>query len=129
MNIKAIVLAVATMSGVIATPAPASAQGFAALVSPPRFEVRAKAGDRSRQVVEISNASGQPARLNIKTADWALEPDYSVSFNDALQPGSCRPWVAIERREITIPGGGKYRYRFEISPPADATAGECRFAC
>ncbi len=125
MKIERIVLCIAML---MAMPATASAQGFATLVSPPRFEVRAKAGDRLRQVVEISNASGQPARLKIKTADWTLEPDYSVSFSDALQPGSCRPWVAIERHDVTIPGGGKYRYRFEIAPPADATSGECRFA-
>jgi len=50
-----------------------------------------------------------------------------VQLSDALAPGSCRPWVAIERREITVPAGGRYRYRFEVSPPADAQ-GECRFA-
>ena len=41
---------------------------------------------------------------------------------------SCRPWVAIERREITVPGGGRYRFRFEVEPPADAPPRECRFA-
>jgi hypothetical protein len=45
-----------------------------------------------------------------------------------LKPESCRPWVAIERREITVSPGGKYRYRFEVAAPADAPAGECRFA-
>ena len=128
MKIESIVLRAATLLSMIALPAFVWAQGFATLVSPPRFEVRAKGGDKLRQVVEISNAGGQPAHLRIRTADWALESDYSVSFNDALQPSSCRPWVAIERREITIPGGGRYRYRFEISPPADAPSGECRFA-
>jgi hypothetical protein len=57
-----------------------------------------------------------------------LSPDFSVSFKDDLQPGSCRPWVAIERPEIVVPGGGTLRYRFEVAVPADAPAGECRFA-
>lgn len=128
MHIARLIAGFAAAAWIIAVPASAQAQGFATLVSPPRFELGAKPGERLRQVVEISNASTQAARLRIKTADWALEPDYSVSFTDALQPNSCRPWVAVERHEVTVPAGGKYRYRFEIAPPADAAVGECRFA-
>ena len=104
------------------------AQGFAALVSPPRFELAAKPGDKVREVMEITNASAQPAKYRLRTADWSLSENASVAFDDALKPGSCRPWVAIESRQITVSQGGKYRYRFEVSPPADAPAGECRFA-
>ena len=121
-------LAFVTLLSACAVGGAASAQEFATGVSPPRFELVAKGGDRLRHVVEISNASPQAARLRIKTADWTLEPDYAVSFFDTLQPGSCRPWVALERREVTVPSGGKYRYRFEVTPPPDAPAGECRFA-
>lgn len=103
-------------------------QGFAALVSPPRFELVVKPGERLREVLEISNAGGQMAKFRLKTADWSLDKNAAVAFTDGLQPGSCRPWVAIERREIAVPAGGKYRYRFEVAPPADAPRGECRFA-
>ncbi len=109
--------------------APARAQGgFAALVSPPRFELSAKPGKTLRSVIEISNRSTGPAHYLLHTSDWDLSEDFNVSFHDDLQPGSCRPWVAIERPEVTIPGGGTLRYRFEVSVPADAPAGECRFA-
>ncbi|HET9576737.1 MAG TPA: hypothetical protein VFP44_02860 [Usitatibacter sp.] len=104
------------------------AQGFAALVSPPRFELAAQPGKRLRDVIEITNASGQASKFRLKTADWTLGTDGAVRFDDALKPGSCRPWVAIERRDLTISPGGKYRYRFEVEPPADAPPGECRFA-
>jgi hypothetical protein len=50
-----------------------------------------------------------------------------VQFQDELLPGSCRPWVAIERPEVIVPGGATLRYRFEVAVPADAAAGECRF--
>jgi hypothetical protein len=103
------------------------AQGFAAMVSPPRFELAVKPGETTRQVVEITNADGRPANFTLRTADWTLDANAAVQLSDALTPGSCRPWVAIERREITVPAGGRYRYRFEIAPPADAQ-GECRFA-
>jgi len=106
----------------------AGAQQFAAVVSPPRFELVAKPGERVRQVIEINNVGPQPATYYLRTADWALASDASVNFSDELAEGSCRPWVAIERREISVPGGGRYRYRFEVTPPADAPAGECRFA-
>ena len=106
----------------------AHAQGFAALVSPPRFELRAKPGDRVRDVIEITNASAQGARYRVRTADWTLDEATTVKFDDVLRPGSCRPWVAIERREVNVSPGGKYRYRFEVGVPADAPVGECRFA-
>jgi len=106
----------------------AQAQGFAAVVSPPRFELSIKPGERVREVVEISNASPQSATYHVRTGDWTLGADAGVTFSDRLAAGSCRPWVAIERRDIIVPGGGRYRYRFEVAPPADAPAGECRFA-
>ena len=54
----------------------------------------------------------------------------SCKLSDALAAGSCRPWVAIERREITVLGGGRYRYRFEIDaagrmPLANAASRSC----
>ncbi len=121
-------LLVACAALIAAIPAPVQAQGFAALVSPPRFELAVKPGERLREVMEITNASAQSARYRLKTADWTLDEGSAVKFEDALKPGSCRPWVAIETRQITVVAGGKYRYRFEVAPPADAPAGECRFA-
>ena len=106
----------------------ANAQGFAAIISPPRFELFVKPGEKTRQVIEITNASAQLAKYYLKTADWALDKNGGVSFDETLQAGSCRPWVAIEAREISVSGGGKYRYRFEVAAPADAPPGECRFA-
>lgn len=118
--------AVATIA--LSGAAGALAQGFSAVAAPPRFEISAAPGSRSRQVVEISNAGALPAKYRIRTADWTLAPDASVVFYDELRAGSCRSWVAIERTELTLPGGARARFRFEVAPPADAVAGECRFA-
>lgn len=104
------------------------AQGFAALVSPPRFELAAQPGKTVRSVIEISNRSTAPSRYLMRTADWNFSADFSVNFRDDLQPGSCRPWVAIERPEVVVPGAATLRYRFEVTVPADAPPGECRFA-
>jgi hypothetical protein len=104
------------------------AQGFAALVSPPRFELATKPGKTVRSVIQVSNRSTAPAKFLVHTADWTLSRDFGVTFHDDLQPDSCRPWVAIERPEVVVPGGGTLRYRFEVTVPADAPAGECRFA-
>ena len=121
------VLVMVALLGAVLT-VPAGAQGFAAMVSPPRFELASKPGKTLRGVFELSNRSTTPAKYHVHTADWSLAPDFTVSFEDALQPGSCRPWVAIERPEVVVPGGGALRYRFEVTVPADAAAGECRFA-
>lgn len=101
---------------------------FALAVSPPRFQLELKAGERSRHVLEITNAVLGATAISTKTADWSLGTDNAVTFYDDLQPNSCRPWVAIERRELSVSGGRPYRFRFEINVPADAGPGECRFA-
>jgi hypothetical protein len=106
----------------------AFAQGFAALVSPPRFELSAKPAEKLRQVMEITNASAQGAKYRLRTTDWSLDAAGSVKFDETLASGSCRPWVAIESRQVSVAAGAKYRYRFEVAVPEDAKSGECRFA-
>jgi hypothetical protein len=105
----------------------ALADGFAAVVSPPRFELSSHQGATVRQVLEITNRSTMPARYRVHTADFTLGPDYGVIFQDSLPPGSCRPWVAIERPQVSLPAGATIRYRFEVQVPKDAVPGECRF--
>jgi len=107
---------------------PAWAGGFAAVVSPPRFELAAKSGATLRQVIEVTNRDVTPARYRIHTADFVLADDYTLTFRDELVWGSCRPWVAIERPLITLPAGATIRYRFEVQVPPDTAARECRFA-
>lgn len=106
----------------------AGAQGFSALVTPPRFEDVVKPGAVYRNVVEITNVSDQRAKYVLKTADWELDANASAVFSDTLAPGSCRPWVGIEAPEIAVEANTKRRYRFEVAVPADAPSGECRFA-
>ena len=105
-----------------------SAQEFAALVSPPRYELFGEPGQVSRQVLEITHMGTQTTPYRVFTADWTLAPDGSVSFFEPLQSGSCRPWVALERRELSLSAKAKRRFRFEVTIPPDAAPGECRFA-
>jgi hypothetical protein len=104
------------------------AQEFALYVSPPRVETEARPGETRRQVIELHHVGRETGRFRIYTNDWSLKDDGTVDFTDALAPQSCRPWVAIERRELAIAPGGRHRYRFEISPPAGTPPRECRFA-
>lgn len=109
-------------------PVVAQAQGFAAYITPPRFVVQATPGQPLRQVLEIQHVGQLKGNFRIYTSDWTLNADNSVTFNEALAADSCRPWVAIERRDLVIEPGARYRYRFEITPPPDTPARECRFA-
>ncbi len=111
----------------LAAPAAMAAE-FALAASPPRFVLQVKPGERTRHILEISNASLEANTLSVKTADWALTAEDTVTFYETLQPGSCRPWVLLERREFTVTNGRPYRFRFEIEVPANAAPGECRFA-
>lgn len=131
MPSKAIVASAILLSATllsVLTPQPASAQEFAAVVSPPRFEDRVKPGATYRNVIEIANVSAKTARFSLHTADWTLDATGAPVFTQALSADSCRPWVGIEAADISVAGGGKRRYRFEVAVPADAPVGECRFA-
>ena len=106
---------------------PAAAQEFSVLVTPPRIEARARPGEVHREIIEITNMGAMPAAYQIRTADWTLDAQAQAQFFEDLAPGSCRPWVAIEAKQIHLPAGGKYRYRIEVSVPPDSPAIECRF--
>lgn len=101
---------------------------FAAAVTPPRFEVAVEAGQIARQVMEITHAIPGAGTYRVYTTDWRMDAGGALTFYDTLQPGSCRPWVAIERKEVTVSMGARVRFRFEVAPPAATPPSECRFA-
>ncbi len=109
-------------------PSAVHAQGFSAVISPPRFEVVVQPGKTSRQIIEITHASNGRGSYRVYTNDWTLGADGNAVFSDDLAPNSCRPWVALEKKELNLAANSKIRYRFEISPPANAVDGQCRFA-
>lgn len=111
-----------------AAPSFATAQGFAAYITPPRFDVKIAPGQSLRQVFEIQHVGQLKGGYRLYTNDWTYQPDNTVIFSDELAPDSCRPWVAVERRELTLEPGARYRFRFEITPPPGTPARECRFA-
>lgn len=111
----------------LVVPVTATAEGFSVLVAPPRFELKAAPGDVVREHLDINNPGSRPVTFLMRTADWDMTEDGAATFHPpALQAGSCRPWVRIERHKIRLPARGKKRYRFEIHVPADAPSGECR---
>src|SRR6185436_4754884 len=119
-------IALAALVLSLAAAVPAAAQ-FAAFVLPARFELKAKPGQKVADVLEIGNDESTPQEYRLRTADWSLRPDGAVDFRpDTLAPGSCRPWVAIERRTLKLSGKSKRRYRFEVQVPPDAPPGLCR---
>ena len=121
------VVVLASTAATIATPS-ARAQGFSAVISPPRFELNVQPGKTTRQVIEITHVANRRGEYRVYTNDWTIGADGNAVFTDELAPTSCRPWVALERRELALSANGKIRFRFEISPPANASLAECRFA-
>lgn len=104
---------------------------FAARVSPPNFELKAKPGDLLREVITIENADIESAVYQIRTADWDLNDQGGVIIyppNKPLAPSSCRPWTRIELRTLKLSPKRVKRYRFEVHVPDDAKDGEWRFA-
>ena len=106
----------------------AGAATFAAIASPPRFELSGKAGDTLRESLEITNVDVEPGNYRLFTNDWTLDANGGAVLQDALAPGSCRPWVALERRSILLNPNANRKIRFEMQIPPGTPAGECRFA-
>jgi len=113
----------------LATPLAVGTEGFAVLVAPPRFELKANPGDSINEHIEITNPGDRPVSFLIRTADWEMTEQGTATFYPPeLKPGSCRPWVRIERHKIRLPAQGKKRYRFQLRIPEDTPPGECRVA-
>jgi hypothetical protein len=108
---------------------PAHAGGFAATVSPPRFELQGKPGKVIRDIVEIHNTGDNKAVYSLRTADWKLSDDGGLTiYPPELQPDSCRPWVRMERLKLTLQSQTGKRLRFEVHIPDGTPSGECRLA-
>ena len=120
----------ACLAAVTATLAggPAHAATFAAVASPPRFELTGGPGETIRETLEISNADAEAGNYRLFTNDWQLDAGGGPTFQDELATNTCRPWVALERRSILLNPNGVRKIRFEVQIPADAPVGECRFA-
>ena len=85
----------------------------------------ARAG-RLGQTLEIFNQDSQPTELSVRTLDWEYSEKGELKFFDELRPGSCRPWVTLERKTVKIKAQSKATFRFQIDVPADAAVTECR---
>jgi hypothetical protein len=110
-------------------PAVGFTAGFAAGVSPSKFELAAKPGEVLRDTVTIFNPTNEAAEFQLSTAEWRLNDASGVEFiEDQLVDGSCRPWVRLERKTVQVRAGEQKNYRFEVHVPADAAPGLCRFA-
>lgn len=107
-----------------------SKEGFTGGVTPSRFELNSDAGELIRRSIKIYNLSKRPQPFNIRTVDWQYSAEGQISYYDALQENSCRPWVRLERHKINVvPDPYKPRnFRFEVNVPEEAPDHECRFA-
>lgn len=107
---------------------PGSVWAFSGVVVPARFVLKAKPGEVLQQSLELGNDSTAPDEFLVRSADWEFNAQGGVAFRDDLAPGSCRPWVRLERSRVPVVANGKRRYRFEVHVPADTKPQECRFA-
>lgn len=105
----------------------AQAAPFEIAIAPSRFELTAKGGERLGQSFEIHNLGSAATSVAVRTLDWTYSPEGQITYHDELLPGSCRPWVSLERRTVAVPAQSKSSFRFQVTPPANTPRGECRF--
>lgn len=105
---------------------PAHAAPFEIALSPSRLEIDAKSGERIGRTLDVYNVGSTPTAVSVRTLDWSYSDTGNVTYFDALQPGSCRPWVTLERKAITIDARSKSGFRIQIDVPPGTPKGECR---
>ena len=121
-------VAVPLLGVVAALCSPAAHAGpFEIAISPSRFELSGRNTQRIGQSMDIQNLGGTATEVSVRTIDWSYSPEGHITYHDELLPGSCRPWVTLERRLVRVPARGKATFRFQVDVPVDAQRGECRF--
>lgn len=105
----------------------AVAASFEVAISPSRFEISGKSSQRVGQSLTIYNLGNTASEVSVRTIDWTYSPEGNVGYVDELLPGSCRPWVTLERKTLRVAANNKASFRFQVDVPADAPRGECRF--
>jgi fimbrial chaperone protein len=75
---------------------------FEVAISPSRFELQGRNTQRIGQSLEIHNIGNEATEVSVRTIDWSYSEQGNVSYHDDLQPGSCRPWVTLERRTMKV---------------------------
>ena len=105
----------------------AHAAPFEVAVSPSRFELTGNSGERLGQSIQIQNLGRSNTILRLRTLDWMYSAQGKVDYYEALQPGSCRPWVTLERSSLQLRAKEKRTFRFQLDIPASASRMECRF--
>ncbi|WP_428095850.1 hypothetical protein [Candidatus Thioglobus sp.] len=113
---------------VFAIPAQAILAGVSIGISPPRFELHANSSDIVKKTLTVYSVANKPQYFTVKTADWTFDTNNQVAFKDEINADSCRPWVFLERHQITVAPKKNRKFRFEIHVPENAQSKECRFA-
>lgn len=103
------------------------AVAFEMSVSPSRVQVAGKPGARIGQSVQLTNVGGRQTELAVRTLDWTFSPEGQIGFHDELLPGSCRPWVTLERRFVRLAPQASVSFRFQVDIPPGTPRSECRF--
>jgi len=103
------------------------AQSFEVAVSPSRYELSGKSQARIGQTLTLHNLGANASDVALRTLDWSYTESGQVSYHEELLEGSCRPWVALERKTLKLPARQAVSFRFQINVPADTPRRECRF--
>ena len=106
----------------------ALADGFSAAATPSRFELEGKGGQVLSRAIELQHVGAKESEYSLRSADWNLSEERGLEFYSELQPGSCRPWIRLERKTVKLRPNEKRKIRFEVHVPEGASRGECRFA-
>ncbi|RDI21262.1 hypothetical protein DFR41_10958 [Pseudacidovorax intermedius] len=126
-RLKGCVTRVCFVMAAALVPCAVLAAPFEVGVAPSRYELSAAAGSRVGQVLDVQNMGSSAVELSVRTLDWTYSPEGQIGYHDELLPGSCRPWVTLERRSLKLGPQERRAMRFQVEVPSGAERQECRF--
>ncbi len=116
------------VSCLLIDPTAEAGQGFLASISPARLELKSEPGKVVRGALTIENMGREPANYLVRSSEWDYTEAGQSLFSDNLKNQSCRPWLRLERRKISVQPRAKRNFRYEFHVPAGTPAQECRLA-
>ena len=105
---------------------PTSAHASSLIVSPPRLDISAKAGDILQQVVKITNQSNAPVSLSAKVSDFLVADDNGTPIQITTAASGrylASPWFSLDKPELTLAAGQTTQVIAVIEIPKDALPG------
>lgn len=93
-------------------------------ISPPSFEINAKAGDTIKNTIKVENLSKTSYKIKVSARNFTAYGDGGqVSITEEQNSFSIDTWISFDKQSFTIPASSTSLFTFTIKIPKSAEPG------